>query len=78
MTYDEKNKVIAEIIGDTKVENYHECWNKLMRVANHLKTLSESVCTPFGKYYLSFNIDIMYDNIWEYVSFLNKNPELWK
>jgi hypothetical protein len=67
MTIGEKLNVISDYTG---VDIYLE-WNYLMMVANELKKENQSV--SFTKEHLSFDIDVLFENVYEYIVWLNKN-----
>ena len=73
MSTEDKNTLIAEFMGASKVPNYSECWNSLMEVANRLKLASTYYPISFTNYQLSFDIEVVFENCVDYVKLINGN-----
>jgi hypothetical protein len=69
-----RNKVIAFYMDYAFYYDYSSSWDALMAVANRLKNENQSV--SFTKEHLSFDIDVLFENVYEYIVWLNKNYEL--
>ena len=71
MSTHDKNALIAEFMGVSKVPNYSECWNSLMEVANRLKLASNYYPVSFTSNQLNFDIDVVFENCFDYVKLIN-------
>lgn len=72
MTTEEKNIVIGNFCNG-KGFNYSQSWGNLMYAANLLKEESAFLSVSFTKKNLSFDIDELFNNVFDYIVWLNKN-----
>lgn len=71
MSTEEKNALIAEFMGDSKETKYSDCWNNLMSVANRLMLASSYYPISFTSNQLNFDIDVVFENCFDYVKLIN-------
>lgn len=71
MSTKDKNTLIAQFMGVTVVPEYDRCWNSLMEVANRLQLASAYYPVSFTANQLNFDIEIVFENCFDYVKLIN-------
>ncbi len=64
------DKQINDFINETK---YHKSWDWLMPVAKRLNDVSRVEPVSFTKNILDFDIEKVYDAVYDYIGWFNKN-----